>query len=80
MDDRVFWVRKNLGNLSRNFWELMDGEDSTKEDNLQLEFVELWELSSNDEMDVSHVTRSGKYYLDPPMPQKDGSPMPDKGK
>ena len=56
----------------------MEGEDSTNEDNLQLDFADLWELSSDDEMDISHVTKSGKYYPDPLVPQKDGSPMPDK--
>ena len=38
----------------------MEGEDSTNEDNLQLDIADLWELSSNDEMKVSHVIRSGK--------------------
>ena len=46
----------------------MAWEDSTKEDNLLLDFVDLWELSSDDEMSVGHVTRSEKYYLDPPVP------------
>ena len=46
----------------------MEGEDSTNEDNLQLDFVDLWELSSDDEVSVGHVTRSEKYYLDPPIP------------
>ena len=58
----------------------MEGEDSINEDNLQLDFADLWELSSNNKMEVSHVTRSGKYYPDPPVPQKDGSLMPYKGK
>ena len=46
----------------------MEGEDSTNEDNLQLDFANLWELSSDDEMSVSHVSRSEKYYPDPPIP------------
>ena len=45
----------------------MEEEDSTN-DNLQLDFANLWELSSDDKMDVSHVTRSGKYYPDPLVP------------
>ena len=46
----------------------MEGEDSINEDNLQLDFADLWELSSNDEMEVSHITRSGKYYPYPQVP------------
>ena len=34
VDDYVFWVRENLGNIPPNFWELMEEEDSTNEDNL----------------------------------------------
>ena len=41
VDDCVFWVREHSGNIPLNFWEFMEGEDPTNEDNLQLDFVDL---------------------------------------
>ena len=60
VDDHVIWVGENSGNIPPNFQELMEEDDSTNEDNLQLDFADLWKLSSNDGMEVSHVTRSRK--------------------
>lgn len=49
---------------------------------LTQELAKIWEISSDDEADdsVNHVTRSGKHYPDPPMPEREGPSVQDKGK
>lgn len=63
--------------VSENFWEEDEGSNL-----LTQELAKIWEISSDDEADdsVNHVTRSGKHYPDPPMPEREGPSAQDKGK